>query len=174
MRKWLMFLLFGLFVLSIFAQENDASFDQKTLKNSISVGINTTSYLPVSLVPYYIGYLLEYERLLGNKFSIAFETSVNMLLFPYCEINGRFFPWSGMFFTSFGLGFGRWVWTRLQNITPTISTEFGWKIDFGKRKKWFLMPSIAGKAMFFTFYEDKKIVLDSINPEINLRIGYKF
>ena len=74
MKKFLIILLFWIFIISnAFAEddENNIVSEQKTARNSVSGGINLSSYFfIIYLLP---GINIEYERLLGKMFSVGLE-----------------------------------------------------------------------------------------------------
>ena len=141
------FFMFFLIVLYI-----NVAFGDETTNNSISVGTNYSfGFFPegISYMPQ--GINLGYERLLGDKFSFGIEVgSLASFIYPYFEIQGRFYPWAGMFFTE--LGFGGLMSLLQSDVNnedkvsmpfPFIfSLEIGWKINIGTKNKWFLSPSI--------------------------------
>jgi len=179
--------LFFMFLLTLLCA--NITFGDETAKNSISGGANffycfflgKSGFLPPGLS-------IEYERMLGNKFSVGAEIGGsiggNIGILPYVEIRGRYYPWSKMFFIGVGLGiciFAGYQWYSIFNedgtmegirtweteIFPSASLEFGWKIDIGKTKKWLLLPSAAGVVVFDYFYPE-------FIARLNMKIGYKF
>lgn len=144
-------------------------FGDKKLNNSISGGINLSGVVPI-----FPSLSLEYERLLGDRFSVNIGIGTNVFIVPYAEIGGRFYPWSGMFFVGLNFGvFGLFPDLIGVDTYPMITPEFGWKIDFGQTRRWFLMPSAAGR-IFFDIHNDEQIVASRIITVMNLKIGYRF
>ena len=144
-------------------------FGQERERNSISGGIYLLGFFDPGLEILELpGFSLEYERLLGSKFSIGIEIGTVFFGASHVEIRGRFYPWSGMFFTGLGFGAFGYAGAPTGGISPAIFPEFGWKIDIGKRNKWFLLPSI--KTMVCFNVRNRVAVL----PTINLKIGYRF
>lgn len=144
---------------------------QEKTKNSILVGINLSNchpcHMPLLIFP---GLSIEYERLLGNKFSVGVEIGTNFIFdspFPYFGVRGRFYPRSGEFFTGLKLGLVKYPGFH---FFPIISPEFGWKFDFEKNNNWFFMPSVAAR---FTIHNEVPIV-EWTFISLGIKIGYRF
>ena len=173
MKKPLIILFFWVFIISnTFAEddENKIVSEQKTARNSVSDGINLSSYyFPIPIGP---GLSIEYERLLGKIFSVGLEIGTMWFYRPYFEIMGRIYPFRGMFF---GLSWGLW-WPEPKDsyYFHLISAEFGWKIDLKKNKNWHLTPSIAGRLYGDPPDNDRKFSIEMILPVLNFKFGYKF
>ena len=141
---------------------------QELYKNLISFGINFADEFPYTEIYKRLGINFEYERLLNPNFSIGLDIGLD-LSWPYAEIQGRWYPWAGKFFTGFGLGtiyvFG--YYKGHPNILfPVISPGIGWKIDIGKANKWVIIPSIVDRMDFRP--------LNTNILELNFKIGRKF
>jgi len=135
---------------------------QESPKNMVAGGINLSAGPWLSYIPL-PGINFEYERMLGNMFSIGGEIGSNMF-YPFVEIFGSWYPWSKMFFTRLGLG-----WWSL--FGPSLMTEIGWKINIGKKNTWALIPSLKGRMSMFIM--EKGVSIGGI-CELGLKIGYKF
>ena len=182
MKKYLVILFLCVITnINVFAEEDEKnSFEQKTERNSFSLGINLSSFFLYPIVP---GLSLEYERLLGKYFSAGLETGTIWLIENhYAEIRTRYYPWSGMFFAGISWGifnFKTYMFDGKKYIMHMITTELGWKINLKKNKKWFLMPSIAARAIDprirdNNVWQKNELVMEMILPELNFKIGYAF
>ena len=159
------FFIFFLYSKVIYGQE-ELSPPPVDKKNAISGGVNISRVFSFPVVP---GLHLEYERLLGDKFSAGLEIGINWVTIPYIKIQGRLYPRKKMFFT--GLGWGFWglpLWKQVSVLNYQMTTlEFGWKINIGKKRNWFFTPSAVVKLLYIEYPA-------FINPQLNLSFGYKF
>ena len=163
----------------------NVAFGDEAAKNSISTGTNILFAFspksdsdPVGVSYGGTGFHINYERLLGEKFSIGAEIgSLFFYLLPYLEIQGRFFPWAKMFFIE--LDFGAMTTLMFDNGNskdhvftpfPYITFGFGWKIDLGKKKNWYLLPSIE-EIFFLQGLFGSEVIFET---NLCLKIGYKF
>jgi hypothetical protein len=145
---------------------------EKSRENVVSLGVNSSSqmqtdfFLAIFIQP---GISIGYERVLNKYFSIGLDVGTN-LLSPYAEIQGRYYPWSRMFFM--GLGFGILVLGpgASSAFVPLISPEIGWKINIGKTDRLAIIPSTTGRLFLDNFPGS---IQDSVF-EICLKLGYKF
>jgi len=141
--------------------QNVVIFGQDNLNNSLAIGASFSVVMPIGIGP---GINIEYERLINENISFTIEAGIDMILFPYIEINGRWFPWSNSFFIGVGTGF--WSIFPFENEISlfTISTNIGWRFNINKRIV--LIPHLCTRFIF----------MDSIEniSKIGLKIGYKF
>ena len=161
-------------------------FGHESNNNSVAGGINFSILHDYISLPNSLGLGIEYERLLGNKFSVGIDIRTfgpGYLPFAMAlnaEIFGRFYPFSGGFFT--GLSFGVWgiLWaggytgeesfgSHFEGF-PKISPELGWKIDFGKINRLFILPSVKMSCIYII--QNNTIRLGS--SDFSLKIGYRF
>jgi len=195
MRKFIIYFVLTIIVnAGVFSNENiNVSDEIKTAKNSISGGFNVY-YTPFYSSFYDLsefsmpGLSIEYERMLGNKFSVNAEISGNLEKLRYLEIQGRFYPWSKMFYTGVGLGvnlLGGYQWFSIFNsdgtmenirvwdpeIFPSLSVEFGWKIGIGKMKRWFFRPSVTG---IFVYDHYPPYSYLEFLTRLSIKTGYSF
>ena len=153
-------------------------FGHETNKNVISVGVNLSDIFPPNIDIFYRpGLSMEYERLFNNYFSMGLGIGSNMTLLPYGEIFGRYYPWSETFFIGIGLGL-MYVWglpvaggVIKPKLSPKISSEIGWKIPIGKRKRWVIIPSFL--ALGFCYFDEQNSHIYGMYG-FCLKIGRKF
>ena len=136
-------------------------FGQDIPKNSLAVGFSYSLVLPIGAGP---GISIEYERLINKMFSISFDVGMDMFVFPYAEIKGRWFPWSGAFFVGVSAGF--WSIFPFENVFSllAISPNIGWRIPIGNHLV--LLPSFTTRLIFLD-------ELFNMN-KLSLQIGYRF
>lgn len=138
---------------------------------------------------------LEYERLLGERFSagagVSFSRTMKSVLdLHYAEAYGRFYPgMKNSFFIKLGSGIYRLSFSspllyilsdagteEVSNgsiMLPLISTGMGWKIDTGRRSSWFLLPNFNARIIILAALPHSVIPIGALF-EAGLKVGYRF
>ena len=142
---------------------------QEAAKNLISFGINFSDEFPYSEIIIRPGLNLGYERLLNKSFSVGLEIGTNLTVWPYGEIQGRWYYWADKLYLGFGFGtICIWGWHPGYSnfLFPLLSPEIGWKINIGKANKRAIIISLSDRMNFRPLYTN---IL-----ELNFKIGRKF
>ncbi|MCL2139555.1 MAG: hypothetical protein FWH41_08525 [Treponema sp.] len=142
---------------------------QEAQKNLVAFGINFSDEFPFYKTLIRPGLSLEYERLLNGYVSIGLEIGTNMTIWPYFEMQARWYPKAQKFFA--GLKFGTLcVWGsrpgRSPFLFPVFSPEIGWKFGIGKAGRNAIIVSLADRMNFST--------LPTNILELCIKIGKKF
>jgi len=120
---------------------------------------------------------LGYERILTDNFTLYSGIGTNIILIPYAEIQGRWYPRAQSFFTGLGLGiFGfntPTIFPPPLPIAPMVSLSIGWKNNVGKSGNWVLIPAFTARIIM-DVYDINSIHIEHGVPELSLKIGRKF
>jgi len=145
-------------------------FGEEAKNNTVIMGINFSG------IPF-PNLSVGYERSLTDNFALYSGIGTNMILIPYAEIQGRWYPRGKAFFTGLGLGiFGFNTPTIFPSplpIAPMASLGIGWKINIGRSDKWVLIPAFTARIVF-DVYDINSVHIEHGVPEISVKIGRKF